>query len=73
MTGFKSFFREKVVKKPVETTDEIRDCLKIVNWYVRDRQMQYVLRTNILTLARQPESKLKWAKTHMHLRQAFGV
>ena len=46
----------------------LRDCLKIVNWYVRDRQMQKVLRQNILSLAQVQGSEKRWAKTYEHLK-----
>ena len=51
----------------------LRSCLKIVNWYVRDRQMQSVLRTSLLTAAQSPISERKWKRTENYLKTAFGV
>jgi hypothetical protein len=31
--------------------NEVRECLLLVNWFVRDNQMQTVLRMNILNCA----------------------
>ena len=51
----------------------LRGCLKIVNWYVRDRQMQRVLRTSLLTAAQSSISERKWKRTENYLKTAFGV
>ena len=31
---------------------EVRDCLKTISWYCKDRKMQRVLRANLLDAAR---------------------
>ena len=52
---------------------EVRSCLAIVNWYVRDRQMQEVLRLNLLKCAAEDWGQQEWQNTEQMLRRAFGV
>jgi len=51
----------------------LRDCLKLVSWYVRERKMQHILRKNLLTIAANSKQPLMWDRTHKFLRVSFGV
>ena len=52
----------------------MRECLKIVNRYVRDPECARVLRSNFLSQALSHEwTPEEWSRTPLFLRQCFGV
>ena len=52
----------------------LRDCLKIVNRYVRDPECAKVLRSNFLSQALSRQWTVdQWSRTPVFLRQCFGV
>ena len=59
---------------------QVREILKLVNFYVRDREMGEVLRRCILTSSRKDLAEhgkswdsLKWQNTQHFLESSFGV
>ena len=52
----------------------LRECLKIVNRFVRDPEMCRVLRLNFLSqAASQSHTSETWANTILFLNRTFGV
>ena len=60
----------------MQSSTEVRKCLKLINFYIRDVEMSATLRTMLLTRAAKTppvEEKHLWRGTHALLKRSFGI